>query len=153
MLFIINILNVMYRSIVFEKYTYSKLLLKSEMWERPNRHVAILSNEWVRCGHSNIMEAHKQYYENRKEEIALILYITCLESLVAENLNEKKLRFAILVPALLDNVTEKHNVSLHLKRLYEKRNSFIHNSKSLFLNYEDNDMEFIDNITAKFFYC
>lgn len=195
---IVNILNVMYRSMVFEKHTYSELLLKSEMWEKPNRHVAILSNEWVRCGHSNIMEApicdsdinfmtkkksqivfnkllsvltsdtddelilkfkrsyriymeaHKQYYENRKEEIALILYITCLESLVAENLNEKKLRLAILVPALLDNIAEKHKASLHLKKLYEKRNSFIHNSKSLFLKYEDNDMEFIDNITAKF---
>lgn len=188
----------MYRSKLYGNNEYINLLLMGDMWERPNRHVAILSNEWGRCGHSNTMEApicdsdisfmstkdaksdfnklisilttdtddelilkfkrsyriymeaHKQYYENRKEEIALILYITCLESLVAENVNEKKLRFSLLVSALLPGINDKHELSLCLKKLYEKRNNFIHNSKSLLLNYEDHDMDLIDNITAQF---
>lgn len=195
---IVNILNIMYRSNAFKNDTYSKLLLKTKMWEKPNKHVAILSNEWGRCGHSNMMEApicdsnisfmstkksqhvfnkllnilakdtedelilkfkrsyriymeaHKQYYEARKDEIALILYITCLESLVAENFNEKKLRFSIIAPALLDDIKDKHETSLHLKKLYEKRNSFIHNSLKPSLKYEDNDLEFIDSIVARF---
>ena len=40
--------------------------------------------------------------------------------------------------------------SRNLEELYKKRNSFIHNSQSMFLKYEDDDIEFIDNITAKF---
>ncbi|MGN9163002.1 hypothetical protein [Clostridium sulfidigenes] len=82
-------------------------------------------------------------------DLALLLYITALESLLTEGFNEKRLRLSAIVPRMIDfegrSISE---VSEPLEKLYSSRNNFLHAGQSSYFSRRDEEMEFLERVTA-----
>ncbi len=94
-------------------------------------------------------KATVQKSKYRDADLALLLYITAVESLLTEGFNEKRLRISAIVPRLIDYKDKSvSEVSKNLERLYLSRNNFLHAGQSSFLTRRDDEMEFLDRVTA-----
>ena len=70
-------------------------------------------------------KATVQKSKYRDADLALLLYITAVESLLTEGFNEKRLRISAIVPRLIDYKDKSvSEVSKNLERLYLSRNNF-----------------------------
>ncbi len=82
-------------------------------------------------------------------DLALLLYVTALESLLTEGFNEKRLRLSAIVPRIIDfegrSISE---VSEPLEKLYSSRNNFLHAGQSSYFSRRDEEMEFLERVTA-----
>lgn len=94
-------------------------------------------------------KANVQNSEYRDTDLAILLYITALESLLTEGRNEKRLRLSAIVPRIINceekNITE---ISVLLEKLYTSRNNFLHAGQSSYYSRRDEDIEYLEKITA-----
>lgn len=94
-------------------------------------------------------KANVQNSEYRDTDLAILLYVTALESLLTEGRNEKRLRLSAIVPRIINcegkNITE---ISVLLEKLYTSRNNFLHAGQSSYYSRRDEDIEYLDKITA-----
>lgn len=95
-------------------------------------------------------KADVQNSEYRDTDLAILLYITALESLLTEGRNEKRLRLSAIVPRIINcegkNITE---ISILLEKLYTSRNNFLHAGQSSYYSRRDEDIEYLEKITAR----
>lgn len=82
-------------------------------------------------------------------DLALLLYITALESLLTEGFNEKRLRLSAIVPRMIAfkgrSISE---VSESLEKLYSSRNNFLHAGQSSYFSRREEELELLDRVTA-----
>ena len=78
-----------------------------------------------------------QKNEHRDDSLALTLYIVALESLLAEERNEKRLRLAAIIPQLIeiDGMTSPE-MAREINDFYKLRNNFLHAGKQPYFAYE-----------------
>ncbi len=94
-------------------------------------------------------KAAVQRSENNDLDLALLLYITALESLLTEGFNEKRLRLSAIVPRLIDYEGKSiPEVSELLEKLYSSRNNFLHAGQSSYYSRRDDEMDFLERVTA-----
>ena len=68
-----------------------------------------------------------QRTEHKENSVALLLYLTAIESLITEGRNEKRLRVSAITPKLIqyENMTQAE-LSRKLSDMYTRRNNFVH---------------------------
>ncbi|WKY44153.1 HEPN domain-containing protein [Eubacteriaceae bacterium ES2] len=90
-----------------------------------------------------------QVAEQKDNDLALLLFITALESLITEDQYEKRLRISKIVPQLIEiKEFPASELSEILDGLYKQRNNFVHAGKSPVFNYENNNLKVLDQITG-----
>ncbi|MDF1618791.1 hypothetical protein, partial [Petrocella sp. FN5] len=94
-------------------------------------------------------KATVQRSEYNDVDLALLLYITALESLLTEGFNEKRLRLSAIVPRLIDYEGKSiSEISVPLEKLYLSRNNFLHAGQSSYFSKRDEEMDFLERVTA-----
>ena len=82
-------------------------------------------------------------------DLALLLYLTVLESLLTEGKNEKRLRLSAIVPRLIEYEEKSiSEISKGLNSLYTSRNNFLHAGKTTYFTRNDEEIEFLERVTA-----
>lgn len=83
------------------------------------------------------------------ESLALLLFITALESLITEGQQEKRLRLAALIPKLIsiDGITS-FELATMIDELYKDRNNFVHAGQTPSYSYKNNKLETLERVTA-----
>ena len=83
------------------------------------------------------------------DSLALLLFITALESLITEGQQEKRLRLAAIIPKLItiDGMTS-FELATMIDELYKDRNNFVHAGQTPSYSYENNKIKALDQITA-----
>ena len=177
----------------------SSIFRTADIWEEENKHVAILSKDGWRCGHSYQWNAHLQckldldfmgeekyqkIFDNlfnafalnndkddlsykfmnlfvlysrgivqrriqHDDSLALLLFITALESLITEGQQEKRLRLAAIIPKLVsvDGIAAFELATI-IDELYKDRNNFVHAGQTPQFSYENNKLDILERITA-----
>ena len=92
----------------------------------------------------------QQYQYNRDKTLALLLFFSSAESLIAEDCNEKRLRLAAVLSRIthIDDITEFELATI-INDLYIKRNDFVHAGMSVYFDYEDNSLYILEQIIAQ----
>ncbi len=82
-------------------------------------------------------------------DLALLLYLTVLESLFTEGKNEKRLRLSAIIPRLIEYEGKSiSEISKGLNSLYMSRNNFLHAGRTTYFTRNDKEIEFLERITA-----
>lgn len=83
------------------------------------------------------------------DSLALLLFITALESLITEGQQEKRLRLAAIIPKLitLDGMTS-FELATMIDELYKDRNNFVHAGQTPSYSYKNNKLETLERVTA-----
>jgi len=82
-------------------------------------------------------------------DLALLLYLTVLESLFTEGKNEKRLRLSAIVPRLIEYEGKSiSEISKGLNSLYMSRNNFLHAGRTTYFTRNDEEIEFLERVTA-----
>lgn len=83
------------------------------------------------------------------ESLALLLFITALESLITEGQQEKRLRLTALIPKLIsiDGITS-FELATMIDELYKDRNNFVHAGQTPSYSYKNNKLETLERVTA-----
>lgn len=85
----------------------------------------------------------------KDDSLALLLYITALESLITEGQQEKRIRLVAIIPKLvsIDGITS-FELATVIDELYKERNNFIHAGQTPQFSYENNKLDILERITA-----
>jgi hypothetical protein len=83
------------------------------------------------------------------DSLALLLFITALESLITEGQQEKRLRLAVIIPKLItiDGMTS-FELATMIDELYKDRNNFVHAGQTPSYSYKNNKLETLERVTA-----
>lgn len=83
------------------------------------------------------------------DSLALLLFITALESLITEGQQEKRLRLAAIIPKLItiDGMIS-FELATMIDELYKDRNNFVHAGQTPSYSYENNKLKTLDQVTA-----
>lgn len=83
------------------------------------------------------------------DSLALLLFITALESLITEGQQEKRLRLAAIIPKLItiDGMTS-FELATMIDELYKDRNNFVHAGQTPSYSYKNNKLETLERVTA-----
>lgn len=83
------------------------------------------------------------------DSLALLLFITALESLITEGQQEKRIRLAAIIPKLIsiDGITA-FELATTIDELYKDRNNFVHAGQTPRFSYENNKLDILDRVTA-----
>lgn len=83
------------------------------------------------------------------DSLALLLYITALESLITEGQQEKRIRLAVIVPQIICvEGVPSFKLAKIINELYKMRNNFVHAGQAAFFSYEDEGLNLLERITA-----
>lgn len=94
-------------------------------------------------------KATVQRSEHNDVDLALLLYITALESLLTEGFNEKRLRLSAIVPRLINYEGRSiFQIAEPLEKLYLSRNNFLHAGQSSYFSRRDDEMDFLERVSA-----
>src|SRR5699024_8212865 len=81
--------------------------------------------------------------------IALLLFITTLESLITEGQPEKRIRLAATIPKVVEIESINSNeLATLIDTLYRKRNDFVHGGQIAGFSYENETLELLNQVTA-----
>ena len=81
---------------------------------------------------------------------ALLMLIVALESLVAEDRNEKRLRLAATVPRLITLKDKtQYDLSIMISDLYQRRNNFMHSGTNPSFSSNTEELDLLSSIIAK----
>lgn len=81
--------------------------------------------------------------------IALLLFITTLESLITEGQPEKRIRLAATIPKIVEIESINSNeLATLIDSLYRKRNDFVHGGQIAGFSYENETLEVLNQVTA-----
>lgn len=83
------------------------------------------------------------------DSLALLLFITALESLITEGQQEKRIRLAAIIPKLIsiDGITA-FELATTIDELYKDRNNFVHAGQTPRFSYENSKLDILDRVTA-----
>jgi len=83
------------------------------------------------------------------DSLALLLFITALESLITEGQQEKRLRLAAIIPKLIniDGMTS-FELATMIDELYKDRNNFVYAGQTPSYSYKNNKLETLERVTA-----
>lgn len=95
-------------------------------------------------------KARVQRTEHKENSVALLLYLTAIESLITEGRNEKRLRVSAITPKLIqyENMTQAE-LSRKLSDMYTRRNNFVHAGTGAFWRDETEELELLEKVVAK----
>lgn len=95
-------------------------------------------------------KARVQRIEQNENSVALLLYLTAIESLVTEGRNEKRLRVSAITPRLIkyENMTLAE-LSRKLNDMYNRRNNFVHAGTGIHWMDEKEELELLEKVVAK----
>lgn len=95
-------------------------------------------------------KARVQRIEQKENSVALLLYLTAIESLVTEGRNEKRLRVSAITPKLIQyrDITQA-DLSRKLNDMYTRRNNFVHAGTGAYWRDETEELELLEKVVAK----
>ena len=95
-------------------------------------------------------KAGVQRIKQNENSVALLLYLTAIESLIAEGRNEKRLRVSAITSRLIkyENMTQAE-LSRKLNDMYNRRNNFVHGGVGTYWTDEKEELELLEKVVAK----